>query len=244
MKKYSFSEHLLEFKSRFIKIFVSYIVIFLACYYFSDRLFFFLADPLLHSTNLDGGKIIHTGLTEIFFSYLKISSYFAFMFCLPLISYHIYAFISPGLHKDEKAIVRFSLILVPLLFLLGIIFVYCIVMPGAWNFFLSFKTPVSGLEISFYGKISEYVGLSLQFFLVFGLAFELPVVIMILASLKIVSVKNLRSGRRVAIVIIFIISAIVTPPDVLSQICLAIPLLLLYELSIMACSKLEKGKKC
>ncbi|MGX6960150.1 MAG: twin-arginine translocase subunit TatC [Rickettsia endosymbiont of Pentastiridius leporinus] len=240
MKLYSFQEHLSELKTRLFRIISIFIIIFAVCYYFSDEIYSFLLEPL---AKLSGGNlrnIIYTGLTEAFFTYIKLAAFAAFSIIIPIISLETYLFISPGLYKDEKKIIAFVLFLSPILYWCGSIFVFYFVMPKAWNFFLSFEKRDMIVPIILEARISEYLNLVIHLIIAFGVAFQLPVVIIILNILKIIRVEMLRQKRRIAIVINFIIAGILTPPDILSQFALAIPLLLLYELSIVICNYIEK----
>ncbi len=187
--------------------------------------------------------MIYTGMSEAFFTYLKLSIWSAFLIIIPVIAYNIYAFISPGLMKHEKAIILPTFIVAPILFYLGGFFVFYAVMPRAWIFFLSFEDTTTSLPIVLEARISEYLSIVMQLVTAFGLAFELPVIMLILCVLDLISSNSLKSKRRFAVVIIFIISAILTPPDVLSQIALAIPLILLYEVSIIICNIAQTKRK-
>ena len=182
-------------------------------------------------------------MAEAFFTYLKLSLWTAFLIIIPVISYQLYRFISPGLLKNEKSIILPTLVISPLLFYLGGIFVFYLVMPNAWQFFLSFENQDAAVPIILEARISEYLTVVMQLITAFGLAFELPVIMLILSVLELVSAQGLKNKRRFAIVIIFIVAAILTPPDVLSQISLAIPLILLYEISIVVCNLVENRSK-
>ncbi|HJD56173.1 MAG TPA: twin-arginine translocase subunit TatC [Rickettsia endosymbiont of Pyrocoelia pectoralis] len=240
MKLYSFQEHLSELKTRLFRIISIFIIIFAACYYFSDEIYSFLLEPLAKLSNGNLRNIIYTGLTEAFFTYIKLAAFAAFSIIIPIISLETYLFISPGLYKGEKKIIAFILFLSPILYWCGSMFVFYFVMPKAWNFFLSFEKRDMIVPIILEARISEYLNLVIHLIIAFGIAFQLPVVIIILNILKIIKVKILKQKRRIAIVVNFIIAGILTPPDILSQFALAIPLLLLYELSIVICNYLEK----
>jgi sec-independent protein translocase protein TatC len=241
MKQYHLKEHFSELKKRLLIVLVSFMMIFLINYiFFSDMLFQILINPLQGS----GGnyhKIIYTGLTEAFVTYLKLAAFAALLVIVPILSYQIYAFIKPGLYKEEKTIATIIFFLAPFLFWSGGFFVYYYVMPKAWQFFLSFEK-TGEMPLLLEARISEYLGLVIQFILAFGIAFELPLIMIILNLLGLVEAESLKSKRRFAIVIIFIIAGILTPPDILSQFALAIPMLLLYEISIRACKFIE-GKR-
>lgn len=243
MKKYTFKEHFLELKRRFLTVIIFFLVAFVVCYYFSDSIYSFILKPLASATTDHERKIIYTGMTEAFFTYLKLSFWAAFLIIIPIIFYQLYAFISPGLLKNERQIILPTLIVAPLLFYLGGLFVFYLVMPNAWLFFLSFENQNSLLPIILEARVSEYLSIVMQLVTAFGLAFELPIIMLVLSVLGLVSAKSLKSKRRFAIIVIFIVAAILTPPDVLSQIALAIPLIVLYELSIIICNLVEKRSK-
>lgn len=243
MQKYTLREHFAELKRRFLSIMSLFICSFIVCYYFSEEIYSFILQPLAKATSEHERKMIYTGMSEAFLTYMKLSFWSAFLIIIPIISFHIYKFIAPGLLKSEKTIVIPALIMAPFLFYLGGFFVFYIVMPKAWQFFLSFENNDSMLPIVLEARVSEYLSLVMQFVTAFGLAFELPILLVILCVLKLISAKSLKNKRRFAIVIIFIIAAILTPPDVLSQIALAIPLILLYEISIFICVIVEKRNR-
>lgn len=246
MKLYSFKEHFLELKTRLLRIISIFLVIFCICYYFSDDIYSFLLMPLSNLSNNTVRNIIYTGLTEAFFTYVKLSAFAAFVIIIPIIAIEVYLFISPGLYVHEKKIIAFILLLAPILFLSGGVFVFYVVMPKAWYFFLSFEKRDLIIPIILEAKISEYLNLIIQLIVAFGLAFQLPIVLVILKLLNIITVSGLQNKRRLAVVINFILAGILTPPDILSQFALAIPLLLLYEVSIIICNFIEKnqGTRC
>ena len=243
MQKYTFKEHFLELKKRFLIVITFFICAFICCYYFSDNIYGFILKHLAKVAGVNERKVIYTGMAEAFFTYLKLSFWSAFLIIIPIISHQLYAFLSPGLLKDEKAIILPTLIAAPLLFYLGGSFVFYLVIPNAWQFFLSFEDHNSLLPIVLEARISEYLSIVMQLITAFGIAFELPVLMLILSVLKLIPAQGLRNKRRFAIVIIFIIAAILTPPDVLSQIALAIPLIVLYEISIIICNLIENRSK-
>lgn len=243
MKEYTFKEHFLELKKRLLVIISYFFVVFILCYCFSENIYNFILKPLAEVININDRKVIYTGMAEAFFTYVKLSFWTAFLIIIPVITYHIYRFIAPGLLKSEKVIILPTIIVAPLLFYAGGLFVFYLIIPNAWHFFLSFENPDAALPIMLEARISEYLSMVMQLVTAFGLAFELPVIILILGVLKLVSVQGLRQKRRFAIVIIFILAAIFTPPDVLSQIALALPLVALYEISIIICNFVEIRSK-
>ncbi|NRB11209.1 MAG: twin-arginine translocase subunit TatC [Rickettsiaceae bacterium] len=241
MHKYTFREHFLELKQRIIKILAFFVLVFLVSYFYSETIYQILIEPLASIGNSKEKirKVIYTGLAEAFLTYLKLSLFTAFLLTMPIISWELYRFIAPGLLKTEKKIAAFALFLSPILFFIGSFFVFYLVMPRAWYFFLSFENTGTILPLILEARISEYLNLVMQLITVFGLAFQMPIIMVILNILHLVSSKALAKKRRLAIVINFIMAAIFTPPDVLSQIALALPLILLYEVSIIMCKFIE-----
>ena len=242
MKKYTLKEHLIELKQRLFKVIIFFFIAFFCCYLAREFIYNILLSPLIELSISTNKRVIYTGLTEAFFSYIKLSFYGAFFITIPMISFQIYKFISPGLKGFEKKITFFTILASPLLFYIGSFFVYYFVMPRAWDFFLSYEIKQEILPLVLEPRISEYLNLVMQLTLSFGMAFQLPIFIIILSIIGIIKPNFLRKQRRFAVVIIFTVAAIFTPPDVFSQIALAIPLLLLYELSIILCELIEKNK--
>lgn len=238
MHKQPLKSHLLELKARVIKVLLAFVIVFCVCYYFSDHIYQLLLSPLA-SIIPDHKRIIYTGLAEAFFSYLKLSAFSSFVIILPFVIVQIYLFIAPGLYPEEKKTAALILFFSPILFWFGGLFVFFYVMPKAWVFFLSFESKDSLVPIVLEAKISEYLGLVMQLIIAFGLAFQLPVVVLILDIIGLIKAKDLQNKRRLAVVINFIIAGVLTPPDVLSQFALALPLLLLYEVSIIICKFIE-----
>lgn len=243
MRLYSFAEHISELKTRLFRISGVFIIAFIVCYYFSDNIYSFLLEPLAKLNQGNLRNIIYTSLTEAFSTYIKLSAFSALFITIPVIAIECYLFVSPGLHRHEKKIIAFILFVSPILFWCGSIFVFYFVMPKAWVFFLSFEKRDIVVPIILEAKISEYLNLVIQLIIAFGVAFQLPIVLIILNILKIIKVSGLQKKRRLAVVINFILAGILTPPDVLSQLALAIPLLLLYEISIVMCRFIEKPEK-
>ncbi|PIW28446.1 MAG: twin-arginine translocase subunit TatC [Rhodospirillales bacterium CG15_BIG_FIL_POST_REV_8_21_14_020_66_15] len=239
-------EHLLELRQRLIYCFVALIVLFFVAYGFSEHIYAFLVQPLADIMHQSGGqrRLIYTALHEAFFTYLKVSFFAALFVSFPFIAMQFWAFVAPGLYKHEKRALLPFLAATPVLFFLGGALVYYFIFPMAWKFFLGFESAgVDGsLPIQLEAKVDQYLSLVMQLIFAFGLCFELPVVITLLARIGIVSSKGLREKRKYAVVIAFVAAAILTPPDVISQIGLAVPTILLYEISIW-CARLMERKR-
>lgn len=234
-----YKTHLLELKRRVLYCTIFFVFAFLVSYLNKDYLYQIITLPLKGTKS----EMIFTGIGDAFFSYLYISFISGICVSLPFICYHIYFFIGPGLYKREKNIASVLLLLSPILFITGCVFVLYIVMPKALAFFMSFEKSDSvagGISLILQPKIDEYFKITVQLMFAFGLAFQMPIILIILCILKIINVNTLKSKRRIAIVCNFIIAGILTPPDVLSQILLAIPLVLLYEIAIISSMILEK----
>lgn len=238
MRKYTLAEHFHELKRRLLFTFALYFVVVAISYIYSDLIFEFLLKPLNVAT---GGerKVIYTGLAEAFVTYLKLALYAGLFITIPFLALQVYLFMVPGLYDNEKKIVKFCLLLSPILFYAGSYFLFFYVIPQAWQFFLSFENVNNQMPILLEARISEYLSLVLQLVTAFGFAFQLPIIMVILNVIGLVNSTKLKNYRRFAIVFIFVLAAILTPPDVLSQIALALPLMLLYEISILLCRMIE-----
>ena len=240
----SFVGHLTELRSRIIKSFVFLILVFIACYIFSEQIYRFLVQPYADAVlnnNLDR-RLIFTALHEAFLTYLKVAFFAAFFVTSPIFLTQIWKFIAPGLYKNEKQALLPYLIATPLLFFLGGCLVYYLIMPLAIKFFLSFETVAQPgtIAIQLEAKVNEYLSLIMRLILAFGISFQLPVVLSLLARTGVINSEYLRTRRKYVVVIIFAIAAVLTPPDPVTQIGLALPLLLLYELSIFTVKFIEK----
>jgi sec-independent protein translocase protein TatC len=236
--KMSLTEHLIELRNRIFRIIIILLIGFGACYYYKDLVFDIITKPLTRVLPKNG-YLIYTGLTEAFFVYMKLAFFASLIITSPFILYQIWKFISPGLLLKEKKYVVPFVLSSTLLFTGGVLFGYFIVLPPAFEFFVSFNNQYLQAMISF----GDYLSLFVTFLLGFGLSFELPIFIFFLAKLGIVNAKMLSKQRRYAILIIFIVAAILTPsPDALSQILMAIPLMFLYEISIFVARFAAKKK--
>jgi sec-independent protein translocase protein TatC len=227
--KLPISVHLEELRKRLLRIIIAVGVGFGVCYYFKDPLFTVLTRPLAQVMP-KGGSMIFTNLTEAFFTYMMIAFFASLVLTSPYTLYQIWKFSSPGLFPSEKKVVFPFVLSSTFLFVGGVLFGYFIVLPPAFEFFLSFTSDFLKPMLSF----REYLSLSLKFLLGFGISFELPVFIFFMTKLGIVNARLLSKNRRYAILLIFITAAILTPsPDAVSQILMALPLLFLYEISII-----------
>ncbi|MEL0042601.1 MAG: twin-arginine translocase subunit TatC [Candidatus Puniceispirillum sp.] len=199
------------------------------------QVFVFLQAPLAEIFEArGGGRMIFTALHEGFFTQIKVGFFTALCITFPILSMQIWKFVAPGLYKNEQKAFLPFLIATPLLFMAGAAMVYYVVTPMAWNFFVSFEmgSGDGALAIELEPRISEYLSLMMRLIFAFGLAFELPVILLLLVRAGLVTHQGLAEKRKVAIVVAFVVAAILTPPDVISQLLLAIPIILLYEISI------------
>lgn len=237
--KMSLTEHLVELRIRLTRSLIALGIGFAGCYYFKDRIFDIVTRPLTQVLPKNS-YLIYTGLTEAFFTYMKVAFFASLIITSPFILYQIWRFIAPGLLPKERKYVVPFVISSSLLFITGVLFGYFIALPPAFEFFVSFNNQYLQAMLSF----KDYLSLFVTFLLGFGLSFELPIFIFFLTKLGIVNAKMLSKQRRYAILVIFIVAAILTPsPDALSQVLMAIPLMFLYEISIFVSKFAEKKKE-
>ena len=246
-KQGSFVEHLTELRSRLIKSFFYLFICFIICYFFAENIYRFLVEPYAEAVRDDASnrRLIFTALHETFITYLKLAFFAAIFITSPIILTQVWKFIVPGLYKNEKRALIPYLIATPILFLLGGMLVYYLVMPLAIKFFLTFETSaqITTLPIELEAKVNEYLSLIMRLIFAFGISFQLPVLLSLLARVGFIDSEYLKKRRKYVVVIIFVVAAILTPPDPITQIGLGIPLLILYELSILSVKIIEKKHK-
>jgi sec-independent protein translocase protein TatC len=247
-KEMTLWQHLAELRRRLMYCLIFFVISFAGCYLLAEPLLSILTRPLADAlaainpiqpngqANGQPNRMITTGLAEAFLVRVKAAYYGALLCSLPLAGTQLWRFAAPGLYAEERRSLWPFLIASPILFCLGIAFAYFVVFPAAWHFFVSFQSmtgdSIGGLPVKLEPKLDQYLELVVHFMLAFGLCFQVPVVLLLLIRANILTVQDLRKRRRHAIVAAFVIAAVLTPPDVLSQLSLALPMILLYELSI------------
>ena len=236
-------DHLVELRSRLMRSIFALLVGFGICFYFADPILGFLVQPLKEAFPEGEGQLIFTKLPEIFFVELKVALFAGFMVSFPIIANQLWAFIAPGLYANEKKAFLPFLIATPVLFLGGAALAYYVVMPTAFRWFLGFGGEAGGMQVQALPSAGDYLGLVMQFILAFGITFLLPVLLMLLHRAGIVTRQQLASARRYVIVGVVALAAIVTPPDPGSQVILAVPLLVLFEGSLVLMRLQERMMK-
>ena len=226
-------DHLIELRGRLVRCVLALALAFGVCLYFADPILGFLIQPLKNAFPVGEGQLIFTKLYEVFFVELKVALFAGFCLSFPIIANQLWAFIAPGLYAKEKRAFLPFLLATPILFGMGAALAYYVVMPTAFRWFLGFEGTAGGMEIQALPTANEYLGLVMQFILAFGMSFLLPVLLLLLHRAGLVTRDQLVSARRYVIVLIVALAAIITPPDPGSQLLLAVPLLLLFEGSLV-----------
>ena len=238
-------EHLVELRNRIVYSMIAFFIAFIGCYFVATPIYTFLTQPLASAlADRPEATMIFTAVYEAFFTNVKVGMFGALCIAFPFMAWQLWMFIAPGLYRHERAAFVPFLLATPVMFIVGGAFVYYFVLPTAIQFFLGFETPGGGgaLPIVLQARVGEYLSFVMTLIFAFGFCFELPVLLVLLGRVGIVTSQGLASARRYAIVGVVAVAAVVTPPDVFSQIALSVPLIGLYEISIWMVKLIERGR--
>lgn len=238
-------EHLVELRNRIVYSMIAFVICFIGCYAVATPIYTFLTRPLANAlANRPDATMIFTQVYEAFFTNVRVGAFGALCIAFPFMAMQLWWFIAPGLYRHERAAFWPFLIMTPIMFFLGAAFVYYLVLPAAIQFFLGFETPGGGgtLPIELQARVGEYLSFVMTLIFAFGFCFELPVLLVLLGRVGIVTSEGLAGARRYAIVAVVAVAAVVTPPDVFSQVALSVPLVGLYEASIWIVWAIERAR--